>query len=378
MAPIIWNAYRYLNIIDRDSHNASCVGSNIRGQRCRWQIPNENIPQIQNILDNFETEAPVKAKSTLRRLARLSLCEENHQYQAPDIIEGWKVAIREATHDYKRITTLRQTVRDLRHKLNAEESKTERLENRIEIERSFNDDAEKAKISLQTKLTQTEIAVKDLKSKLQNLSTSYDQLMERMTTDTSEWAVKRGSLEIIQQEQRQRMGFLTTKLKETEGSKMGLLKQIVDLTKNLQTEAQNTKAISEEKDQLQSQLSSELENIANLRQSLHTATDDLSAALAQLSSVQDKHLISENKTSKLEGELRKTAADFEEERQNLITQHMASLACIDELKQMMRGRRFPLFDSAIGWMKSIYEWFGTRNRWRKPVTQLSENIIVSR
>lgn len=131
MVPRKWNAYRTLNLTDRDSHGMTCVGSTKHGHRCRWDIVNE-YEQIRAILDYMETRPPNEAIGSLRHLARLSLCKDWHQRQINDVVLKWEGGINEAAAAYEQQIAAEREIRDLEQSLAEEEAKNKKLQAEVD------------------------------------------------------------------------------------------------------------------------------------------------------------------------------------------------------------------------------------------------------
>ena len=105
-----WNAYRYLNIISRDSGETTCAAKNKFGKRCRWDISPRRVDKLRFILNDMETKRPNDTTDVLHKLALLSICEEQHwkDYQKVlEVICEWEAAIVEAEEEYKKHESLR-------------------------------------------------------------------------------------------------------------------------------------------------------------------------------------------------------------------------------------------------------------------------------
>jgi chromosome segregation ATPase len=152
----------------------------------------------------------------------------------------------------------------------------------------------------------------------------------------------------------------------------------------LSVEDQNIKAIGDAKAQLEekytglfqevgtlnAQLSSERHNGAELRQSLQTATNNLSLTQTQLRTVKEDFSHNKDELGKLQVEFSKARDNFEEERRKLCMHQAASAARMDELiQEMAYTKRHPfrtffvnVFEVVISWSKSVFACFG---RWRR-------------
>ena len=172
-------------------------------------------------------------------------------------------------------------------------------------------------------------------------------------------------------------------LEGAEESRDRLSEEEKRLHARLSIEDQNIKAIGDAKAQLKekyaglfqevgtlnAQLSSERRSGAELRQSLQTATNNLSLTQTQLRTVKEDLSHNKDDLEKLQVEFSKARDSFEEERRNLGMHQAASLARMDELTQEMayaklhpfRTSFVNVFEVVISWSKSVFACFG---RWR--------------
>ncbi|KFY90342.1 hypothetical protein V500_05198 [Pseudogymnoascus sp. VKM F-4518 (FW-2643)] len=136
-----------LNIIDRNSNSATCVGTTRFNKRCRWDISGANIREIRMLLDEGEKNRPMYVKIRLGKLAELSLCNEYHRGQASQFMEAWGYLVDDTEAN---LATDSQTIDDLKLKLRertikfAHQSKSlklaakneDALQNEVELQRS--------------------------------------------------------------------------------------------------------------------------------------------------------------------------------------------------------------------------------------------------
>jgi chromosome segregation ATPase len=173
-------------------------------------------------------------------------------------------------------------------------------------------------------------------------------------------------------------------LEEAEKARDTLSQEAKCLQARLSIEDQNIKVIGDAKAQLEekyaglsqevgtlnAQLSSERRNGAELRQSLQTATDDLSRTRTQLRMVKEDFSHNKDELEKLQVEFSKARDNLEEERRKLSMHQAASLARMDELIQEMAYTKLHpfrtffvnVFEVVISWSKSVFACFG---RWRR-------------
>jgi chromosome segregation ATPase len=121
MARQIWNPDKTLNINALDNNEMFCVGVAVsRGNaRCRWRISGVRHDKVCLILDEIGRRPPteIPGSKLLSRLARLSLCEEQHRHQEPDVLERWEDMIEDVARQYEEIEELKKTNRQLKAKL---------------------------------------------------------------------------------------------------------------------------------------------------------------------------------------------------------------------------------------------------------------------
>jgi chromosome segregation ATPase len=406
------------------------------------------------MLDDFETEAPAKAVSSLGRLAQLSLCEEYHQNQASQKIDEWKVAIREATKFYEQVKALKKENRELNELWSGEISEREELKKKVEEEISRRKEEldlissmTSEVISLEEKLKKAETEARNSKDTAQKRSTLYDkreaQLNDRISKLCKEWSDKKLDFETRLEAEAETSRSTRSELENLQGSETRLINHVSELTLQLETEFQaksmlqsDLDQIKEErdlvfsqKDEFESQLASATEtidrielnlkeaeaarekllkdqrvhdqkikivhdeknlleetnaslveevetlnslllserrNVAELRQSLQTATDNLSRTDTQLKMVKEDLSHKNDELEKLQVEFAKAREEFGEERREFSVHQAASLSRMDELMQeMARAKLHPfrtlfanLFEVTGGWAKSVFACFG--------------------
>ena len=131
MAAQIWDPDTVLNINTYTNRDMFCVGVAVsRGNaRCRWRITGEQRSKVCSILDEMSTQPPTEifGSKLLSRLAKLSLCEEQHRYQHPDILERWDDIIGGVADQYEEMDELKNRNRQLKSKLAKERAEREKL-----------------------------------------------------------------------------------------------------------------------------------------------------------------------------------------------------------------------------------------------------------
>tara|TARA_R110002060_G_scaffold40044_5_gene51289 strand:- start:1575 stop:2282 length:708 start_codon:yes stop_codon:yes gene_type:complete len=84
----IWNASSVLEIITA-SNDISCAGINLKGLPCGWDLGAEPKQQARHLLISMSQRSPREALNDLPQLARLCLCQKNHQKQAARVVAKW-------------------------------------------------------------------------------------------------------------------------------------------------------------------------------------------------------------------------------------------------------------------------------------------------
>lgn len=425
------------------------------------------------MLDDFETEAPAKAVSSLGRLAQLSLCEEYHQKQASRKIDEWKLAIQEATKFYERGKALKRENRELNEMLREEISEREELQQKVEEEisrrKQERDSINSMTLevaSLKAKLKQAETDARNSKETAQKRSKIYDKREAQLSASISklckELSDKKLDFETRLEEEAETSRSTQLELKKLQESETRFINQVSELTQQLKTELhaksmlqsdldqikderdlvlsqkdefesqlagaaetidrierslkeaeaareilsedqqrvhdQNIKTVNDAKalldetnkslvqevETLNSLLLSERRNVAELRQSLQAATDNLLGTDTQLKAVKEGLSHKKDDLEKLQVEFSKAREEFEEERRNTSVHQAASLQRIDELTQEMTHAKLHLFrtffanlfEVIVGWVKSVFAFFG-RLRPRRALDPLATEENMS-
>jgi hypothetical protein len=128
-----WDPYRVLNITSRDSDSMFCTGQAVsRGNaRCRWKIPRGDFETIRDMLDKMESKPPNEVFDMLPRLARLSLCEEQHKSnkgQREGVVAMWADALEDVVEEYDKAKKLKKRNQSLENELAKETEERKRLE----------------------------------------------------------------------------------------------------------------------------------------------------------------------------------------------------------------------------------------------------------
>jgi hypothetical protein len=108
-----WNPSAVLNIITA-SDDISCAGITQKGLPCRWDLGGEPKQQARHLLSSMSQRSPREALNVLPQLARLCLCQKNHQQQAASVVAKWTALIEPYTSSLE-IEDAPQTHRPVGH-----------------------------------------------------------------------------------------------------------------------------------------------------------------------------------------------------------------------------------------------------------------------
>ena len=291
-----------------------------------------------------------------------------------------EVALKMSKSYDKCVAEMEERVSILRAEWNDKhQNMTTTLQKEAQTVRSISSELKKLKASEIILVNQASELALQLETELHAKSTLQSELIQIKSERDSALSQKdefKSQLEIAA-EKIDRIGF---SLQEAEAARDMLSEEEQRLHTRLSTKDQALKGISDAKAQLEekytglvqkvgtlnAQLSSERHNAAELRQSLQTATGDLSSAHTQLRTVKENFSQNKDELEKLQVEFAKVRDDFEEERLKLSVHQAASLARIDELMQEMACAKLHpfrtffvnLFEVTIGWVKSVFVCFG--------------------
>ena len=87
-----WSPSAVLDIITA-SNDISCAGITQKGLPCRWDLGGDPKLQALHLLDSMSQKSPREALDDLPQLARLCLCQKNHQQQAARVVARWTALI---------------------------------------------------------------------------------------------------------------------------------------------------------------------------------------------------------------------------------------------------------------------------------------------
>jgi hypothetical protein len=83
-----WEAAAVLKIFSTNN-DISCAGINQKGLPCGWRLESDAKFDARSLLREMSEVLPLEALENLPALARLCLCEKNHQNQAVRVIRDW-------------------------------------------------------------------------------------------------------------------------------------------------------------------------------------------------------------------------------------------------------------------------------------------------
>ena len=265
----------------------TCVGTTIYKKRCRWDIPYGRFLHVRRMLDDFETKAPEKATGSLKRLARLCLCEEYHQNQSFEVINKWEDAIEEATKFYEKGQDLKERNRELMRALKEEITKRVVLEGKFEAETSRRKQEVKSigamsqEVSLlRTKLKEAETEVRNSKEDAQKLGKAYDECVvdtaERIATLQAAW--NDGNQRIatkLEKERETAIRAIRLELGKVEAKEKSLVEQVSQLTRRLDNTLIGNSTLRSELSQLKSDRDLALSQKDELKSRLEIAAEQI-------------------------------------------------------------------------------------------------------
>jgi chromosome segregation ATPase len=262
---------------------------------------------------------------------------------------------------------------------------TTTLQNEAQTIRSLHSELKKLKTSKMTLETQVSELTLQLEDELHANSTLQSELIHTKSERDLALSQKdefKSQLEIAAVKIDQ-IGF---GLQEIEAARDMLSEEEQRLHARLNIENNNLKAIKEENTQLEekytglvqevgtlnAQLLSEQHSAAELRQSLQTATDNLSRTHTQLGIVKEDFSRNKDELEKLQTEFAKARDDSEKERRKLSMHQAASLARMEKLSQEMAYSKLHpfrtffvnLFEVTISWVESVFACFGRLRTWK--------------
>ena len=274
------------------------------------------------MLDDFETKAPEKAKSSLNRLARLCLCEEYHQGQSYEIIDEWEDAIEEATQFYEKGQDLKERNRELCRMLKEEKTKRVALEEKFKAETSRRKQdvdsigtMSQEVSSLRVKLKEAETEARNSKEEAQKLSKAYDECV----ADTAERisalqaASKEANQEMattLKKEGEKAMRSIRSELKRAKAREILFGDQASELTEQLDNKTHAYSTLQSELSQVKSDRALSLSQKAELKSQLETATEKIAQIELSLQEA-------ETARDMLSGEEQRLQARLTIEEQNL-------------------------------------------------------------
>lgn len=306
-----WDAYRSLSIISKEYIGMTCLGSDLHEKCCHREIPIESILEIHTILGGLEAKAPSKATSSLKRLAKLSLCTQCHQRYATEIIQEWDDAIQDATRLYERGIGLKE-------ENEAAKEKNARLKDK---NRKLKDEREDLQRKLKEEKTRREQELAAIQV-VQDMVMAYSKRLNDAT------------------------------IAEREATFQNMNDKLEIFVREMET--------------LKPQLLSEQQTTEALRQSLQRVTDKLIRTKTQLRTAKEECSRRKDDLEKLQVEFVTARDMLEEEKGILDVQHAELRARVDGLMQELAYAKLhpfkiffvDLLEVMAGWARSILTCFG--------------------
>jgi chromosome segregation ATPase len=374
MAPQIWNPDKTLNINAWDNSEMFCVGVAVsRGNaRCRWRIGGERHDKVCFILDEMGRRPPteISGSKLLSRLAKLSLCEEQHRHQEPDVLERWEDMIDDVVVQYEKIEELKKTNRQLEAKLAKERRERKQLERLLaeqlsELNSQFASSHEDSLLQikeLDTQLNESRVLAEHLTAQRAKLSSQLAESRRISAQHQQDHDVTAKQVDELQSQlsaQRQMSEQLRQDLEKATTDRKGLLAQIKSLRAQSATESQSLKQVKrnlDEAETIQATLLKEKESL----QSLLTAE-------CQTSSQSEKKVESlEAKLASVRETLEHTQLDLtqsrkanEEQAATDATSRAAATAeitrLLERIRQLEERSRFSFLNAFVGRIMGLVE-----------------------
>ncbi|KAE9363810.1 hypothetical protein N431DRAFT_431995 [Stipitochalara longipes BDJ] len=361
----------------------------------------EEREEREDLEREFEAET-ARTKQELKSIGSMSLevsslreklnQAETEARDSKEVAQKWSKAYHECVADREKcISTLQAAWNDGNQKM-----VTTLKEEGEKAIRAIRSESKKVEMREKTLVTQVSELTEQLNDKLHannTLQSELGQMKNERNTALSQMDEFKSQLELATE----KIDQIGLGLQKAEAARVALSEEKQDLQARLSIENTNLKTISESKSQLEetktalvqemealsTQLSSERHNAAELRQSLQTATDNLSRTQTQLKTVNEELSHNKDELEKLQVEFTQARQDSEEERRRLSMQQAASLARMEELiQEISYAKLHPfrtffanLFEVATGWVKSVFACFG-RMKTRKMFdrTTMEENM----
>ena len=297
----LWKPDQTLNINALDNYEMFCVGVAVsRGNaRCRWRITGDRHGRVCSILEEMGTKPPTQiyGSKLLSRLAKLSLCEEQHQHQHRDILERWNEVIEDVAVQYEEMEKLRRRNRRLKAMLAKEREEREQDQERLEKESA--DDGrvefEERESELLLKLEDSEHALAESRGQVERLAARETELSSRLAEE------RRASA----QHERDH-GVTAKQMDELKSQFSSHLQMSEGLRRDLENAAADRRGLLAQIDSLKAQLAIESESLNQVKKSLKEAETTQGALLKE----KENLLATECETS---GELKKKAESLEVE-----------------------------------------------------------------
>jgi chromosome segregation ATPase len=275
MAPQIWNPDKTLNIDAWDNNRMFCVGVAVsRGNaRCCWRISGKRRNKVCLILNEMGRRPPreISGSKLLSRLAKLSLCGEQHRRQEPDVLERWEDMIEDAAEQYEEIEELKGTNRQLETKLVKERQERKQLE-RMLAEKSANDG-----------MKQLSVQLGELNSQL--ASSHGASAIVASAQNRNKFEARESDLLLQIKEFDRELAESRALAERLTVQEAEFSRRLAESRRISAQRQQDHEVTAKQVDELQSQLSAQRQMSEQLRQDLEKATTDRKGLLAQIKSL---------------------------------------------------------------------------------------------
>jgi hypothetical protein len=394
MAPQIWDPDKTLNIDAFDNDDMFCVGVAVsRGNaRCRWRITGDRHNKVCSILNEMGTKPPteISGSKLLSRLAKLSLCEEQHQHQNRDVLERWDDLIADAARQYEEMEALRSRNRQLKARLAKETEEREQLQSSLSKENdgrmkrlSARFEARESDLLHQVKECEHLLAESREQAELlavQEAELSHQLAQERRISaqrqqDHEVTAKQVAELQAQLSDHRQMSERLRRDLEKATTDREGLFAQTESLRAQSATESRSLNQVKRSLDKAEATQAALLKEKENLQSLLATER--------QTSSQLEKKLESLGfELTKVQVKLERTQFDLTQSRKVHEEQAAADAACraataaetarlLERIRQLEEQSRFSILIAFIGRIKGLAEriaLWATGGKWPRRET----------
>ena len=299
----IWNPDKRLNINAFANNDMFCVGMAVtRGNaRCRWRITGDQHSKVCALLDKIGKEEPMEMfnSNDLLRLAKLSLCEERHQYQMYDIVGRWNNVIQNITEEYTEIKEIEEVKELKTRNLELRTNLTKEREERQQLEalhsrcpsifRQGREEAEARAARLSAQVEEVEHSLAESREQAERLALQKGQLSRQLEEMRRTSAQKVDGLDSQLSAHKQMSEQLRQELETTTANRGSLQAQIESLKAQSATESESLKQLKRDLNKAETAQAALLKEKEKF--------ESLLAAERQTSSQLGKNLESERQTS---------------------------------------------------------------------------------